>query len=140
MFGLIRNNTEKRRNFSSQVWMSGDGSVNKTTESYIVNGKRVFSVRLGNFRSTNNQDVVVERGEGESSSVNLDVRRCYSMGSFQYIVADSDLRQHSLALDLSQLPLPVSTLDITTFLTQRALVIWKIRVYKKILKLHIWNR
>ncbi|KAG5059282.1 hypothetical protein AAZX31_01G031100 [Glycine max] len=70
----------------------GVGSVNKTTESYIVNGKRVFSVRLGNFRSTNNQDVVVERGEGESSSVNLDVRRCYSMGSFQYIVADSDLR------------------------------------------------
>ena len=74
----------------------GIGSVNKTTESHIVNGKRVFSVRLGKFRSTNNnQDgMVVERGEGESStsSVNLDVRRCYSMGSFQYVVADSDLR------------------------------------------------
>ena len=56
----------------------------------------MFSVRLGKFRSTNNnQDgMVVERGEGESStsSVNLDVRRCYSMGSFQYVVADSDLR------------------------------------------------
>ncbi|RDX89024.1 RING-H2 finger protein ATL46, partial [Mucuna pruriens] len=67
----------------------GVGSVNKTVESHIVNGKRVFSVRLGKFRSTNNE---VERSEGESSSGNLDVRRCYSMGSFQYVVADSDLR------------------------------------------------
>nr|KYP66182.1 RING-H2 finger protein ATL5I [Cajanus cajan]KYP66183.1 RING-H2 finger protein ATL5I [Cajanus cajan] len=73
---------------------SGGGavaSVNKTVESHIVSGKRVFSVRLGKFRSTSNGDGV-ERGEGESSSGNLDVRRCYSMGSFQYVVADSDLR------------------------------------------------
>ncbi|KAK7309503.1 hypothetical protein RJT34_06284 [Clitoria ternatea] len=72
----------------------GVASVNKTTESHIVNGKRVFSVRLGKFRSTNSGDGV-ERGEGESSNGpngNLDVRRCYSMGSFQYVVADSDLR------------------------------------------------
>ncbi|CAJ1931492.1 unnamed protein product [Sphenostylis stenocarpa] len=67
------------------------GSFNKTVESHIVNGKRVFSVRLGKFRSTNNGDGV-ERSEGESSSGNLDVRRCYSMGSFQYVVGDSDLR------------------------------------------------
>ncbi|TKY69841.1 RING-H2 finger protein ATL46 [Spatholobus suberectus] len=70
----------------------GVDSVNKTTESHIVNGKRVFSVRLGKFRSTANNGDGVERGEGESSSGNLDVRRCYSMGSFQYVVADSDLR------------------------------------------------
>ena len=67
----------------------GAASFHKTVESHIVNGKRVFSVRLGKFRSTNNG---VERGECESSSGNLDVRRCYSMGSFQYVVADSDLR------------------------------------------------
>ncbi|XP_027361870.1 RING-H2 finger protein ATL47-like [Abrus precatorius] len=69
----------------------GVASVNKTTESHIVNGKRVFSVRLGKFRSTNDGERV-EKGEGESSNGNLDVRRCYSMGSFQYVVADSDLR------------------------------------------------
>ncbi|BAT99554.1 hypothetical protein VIGAN_10100600 [Vigna angularis var. angularis] len=69
----------------------GVASFHKTVESHIVNGKRVFSVRLGKFRSTNNGDGV-ERGECESSSGNLDVRRCYSMGSFQYVVADSDLR------------------------------------------------
>ncbi|XP_061370176.1 RING-H2 finger protein ATL47-like [Gastrolobium bilobum] len=69
----------------------GVAAVNKTTENHIMNGKRVFSVRLGKFRSSNNGDVV-ERSEGESSNGNLDVRRCYSMGSFQYVVADSDLR------------------------------------------------
>ncbi|KAK7367886.1 hypothetical protein VNO80_09906 [Phaseolus coccineus] len=69
----------------------GVGSFHKTVESHILNGKRVFSVRLGKFRSSNNGDGV-ERGESESSRGNLDVRRCYSMGSFQYVVADSDLR------------------------------------------------
>ncbi|QCD82248.1 RING-H2 finger protein ATL47 [Vigna unguiculata] len=62
------------------------GSFNKHAENHIMSGKRVFSVRLGKFRSSNN-------GEGgESSTSNLDVRRCYSMGSFQYVVADSDLQ------------------------------------------------
>jgi len=69
----------------------GVGSFHKTVESHILNGKRVFSVRLGKFRSSNNGDGV-ERSESESSRGNLDVRRCYSMGSFQYVVADSDLR------------------------------------------------
>lgn len=61
-------------------------------------GKRVFSVRLGKFRSSNN---TINEGEGggggETSgcvSVNsssLDDRRCFSMGSYQYVVAESDL-------------------------------------------------
>ncbi|KAE9613399.1 hypothetical protein Lal_00015957 [Lupinus albus] len=71
----------------------GAAFVNKPAENHIMSGKRVFSVRLGKFRSSNNGDMV-ERIEGESSSNvgNLDIRRCYSMGSFQYVVADSDLR------------------------------------------------
>lgn len=52
--------------------------------------KRVFSVRLGKFRSTNEDRK--ERGAGEISSSNLDARRCYSMGTYQYVVGDSDLR------------------------------------------------
>ncbi|CAJ1940063.1 unnamed protein product [Sphenostylis stenocarpa] len=70
------------------------GSFNKHAENHIMSGKRVFSVRLGKFRSSNNGEGV-ERGGGgggESSTSNLDVRRCYSMGSFQYVVADSDLQ------------------------------------------------
>ncbi|XP_022734687.1 RING-H2 finger protein ATL47-like [Durio zibethinus] len=59
-------------------------------------GKRVFSIRLGKFRSLNNGREVegegVLRGEGETSSSNLDARRCYSLGSYQYVVADSDLQ------------------------------------------------
>ncbi|XP_057448449.1 RING-H2 finger protein ATL47 isoform X2 [Lotus japonicus] len=74
------------------VSVSGSGgSVNKPSENHIMSGKRVFSVRLGKFRSSN-IGVSVERCEGESSNGNLDARRCYSMGSFQYVVADSDLR------------------------------------------------
>lgn len=82
----------------------------KPGENEIVGQKRVFSVRLGKFRSLNNgegggggggeggQEGKVElggrpgRGEGETSSSNLDARRCYSMGSYQYVVADSELQ------------------------------------------------
>ncbi|XVF02415.1 hypothetical protein REPUB_Repub04eG0173800 [Reevesia pubescens] len=63
-------------------------------------GKRVFSVRLGKFRISNDRRGEVEgegvnrviRDEGETSSSNLGARRCYSMGSYQYVVADSDLQ------------------------------------------------
>ncbi|XP_010498909.1 PREDICTED: RING-H2 finger protein ATL47-like [Camelina sativa] len=61
-------------------------------------GKRVFSVRLGKFRSSNGEVVVGGETSGgcvssTSSNVNsnLDNRRCFSMGSYQYIVAESDL-------------------------------------------------
>ncbi|KAF5726759.1 putative ring finger protein [Tripterygium wilfordii] len=76
----------------------------KLSDNEIVNSKRVFSVRLGKFRSTNNEGGAgevgggLERLKGETSSssdcnsINLDGRRCYSMGSYQYVVADSDLR------------------------------------------------
>lgn len=75
--------------------------VQKQAENEI--GKSVFSVRLGKFRSSNinnGEGGVVVGGGGEtsggcvsSSSVNsnLDNRRCFSMGSYQYIVAESDL-------------------------------------------------
>ncbi|CDP00190.1 unnamed protein product [Coffea canephora] len=59
-----------------------------------INEKRVFSVRLGKFRNTSPNDCA--RGEdievGETSNSNLDARRCFSMGSFQYVVADSELQ------------------------------------------------
>ncbi|EOA38816.1 hypothetical protein CARUB_v10011135mg [Capsella rubella] len=68
--------------------------VQKPAENEI--GKRVFSVRLGKFRSCNisNGEVVGGGGGGgggETSGGNLDNRRCFSMGSYQYIVAESDL-------------------------------------------------
>ncbi|KAK2355718.1 RING-H2 finger protein ATL47 [Trifolium repens] len=48
-------------------------------------GKRVFSVRLGKFRS-NGLDLE------DGSSCNLDERRCYSMSSYQYVFCDSNLQ------------------------------------------------
>ncbi|KAK9277970.1 hypothetical protein L1049_027527 [Liquidambar formosana] len=54
--------------------------------------KRVFPVRLGKYRSLNGGGESGEGGQGETSSSNLDARRCYSMGSFQYVVGDSYLQ------------------------------------------------
>ncbi|XVF60351.1 hypothetical protein PTKIN_Ptkin08bG0038000 [Pterospermum kingtungense] len=62
----------------------------KTVEmEEIVVDKGVLPVRLGKFRRLNG-----EPGEagGETSSSNLDARRCFSMGSYQYVLDDSDLR------------------------------------------------
>ncbi|MCD7447687.1 hypothetical protein HAX54_032880 [Datura stramonium] len=54
---------------------------------------RVFSVRLGKFKSLNggNENHEDKSTQGEISC-NLDARRCFSMGSFQYVVGDSELQ------------------------------------------------
>lgn len=72
----------------------GIPTAQKAPESDITGEKRVFSIRLGKFRNLNNNGGVrgLEKGEGETSSSSLGARRCYSMGSYQYIVADSDLQ------------------------------------------------
>ncbi|KAL8043917.1 hypothetical protein ABFX02_08G014100 [Erythranthe guttata] len=56
----------------------------------VATKKGVFPVRLGKFRKLEE----TEEGEvlGETSSSKLDGRRCYSMGSYQYIVGDAKLR------------------------------------------------
>ncbi|OVA03720.1 zinc finger protein [Macleaya cordata] len=61
----------------------------------IVGEKRVYPVRLGKFRNVNNGGAGVVAGverEAETSSSNLDARRCFSMGSFQYVVGESNLQ------------------------------------------------
>ncbi|CAI9092867.1 OLC1v1028210C1 [Oldenlandia corymbosa var. corymbosa] len=69
---------------------SGPNKPAEAAENSIVNGKRVFSVRLGKFKNINGKVEDIE--VGETSSSNLDARRCFSMGSFQYVVADSELQ------------------------------------------------
>ncbi|KAH7550432.1 hypothetical protein ACOSP7_024245 [Xanthoceras sorbifolium] len=54
--------------------------------------KRVFSVRLGKLKSMNGDNRERGGGQGEISRCNLDARRCYSMGTFQYVVGDLDLQ------------------------------------------------
>uniref|UniRef100_A0A6N2MA82 RING-type E3 ubiquitin transferase n=1 Tax=Salix viminalis TaxID=40686 RepID=A0A6N2MA82_SALVM len=51
--------------------------------------KGVLPVRLGKFRKL---DGVAGEAGGETSSSNLDARRCFSMGSYQYVLGDTDLR------------------------------------------------
>ncbi|XP_059644964.1 RING-H2 finger protein ATL46-like [Cornus florida] len=63
----------------------------KTVEiEETVVDKGVFPVRLGKFRKLNNG--AGETGGEETSSSNLDARRCYSMGSYQYVVGGTNLR------------------------------------------------
>ncbi|KAB1212192.1 RING-H2 finger protein ATL46 [Morella rubra] len=70
---------------------SGFSSSQRTiTIDESIGEKRVFSVRLGKFRSFHEGVASGER-RGETSSRNLDARRCYSMGTFQYVVDDSAL-------------------------------------------------
>ncbi|KAJ4711142.1 RING-H2 finger protein [Melia azedarach] len=80
--------------------VSGNGGIGvslgqKPAENEIISEKRVFSVRLGKFRSSNDGGGGggggIEGG-GETSCSSLDARRCYSMGSYQYVVADSELQ------------------------------------------------
>ncbi|CAN6676079.1 unnamed protein product [Malus baccata var. baccata] len=75
---------------------SGVLAAQKSADNEIA-GEMVFSVRLGKFRSTNEEGVGGgggggERVDGETSRSNLDARRCYSMGSYQYVVADLELQ------------------------------------------------
>ncbi|KAI8018836.1 RING-H2 finger protein ATL47 [Camellia lanceoleosa] len=67
-----------------------DFSCGATREN--VGGKRVLPVRLGKFRSLNLGGENEEPCQGESSGCKLDERRCYSMGSLQYVVGDSNLQ------------------------------------------------
>ncbi|KAJ0846200.1 putative transcription factor C2H2 family [Helianthus annuus] len=67
-----------------------DESGIKTVENeQTLVEKGVFSVRLGKFRKLSEGES--ETG-GETSSSNLDARRCYSMGSYEYVVGDTYLR------------------------------------------------
>jgi Ring finger domain len=62
--------------------------------------KIVFSIRLGKFRNVSKTEKVNDAGQngnackeiGDTSSSNLDARRCFSMGSYQYILANSSLQ------------------------------------------------
>ncbi|KAL9254643.1 RING-H2 finger protein ATL46-like protein [Drosera capensis] len=64
----------------------------KSGQVAISMEKMVFHVRLGKFKGSSNEGKVGGREVGETSSIGLDARRCYSMGSYQYLEADSNLR------------------------------------------------
>ncbi|MED6147380.1 hypothetical protein PIB30_043596 [Stylosanthes scabra] len=59
--------------------------------------KRVLSVRLGKLRNSG----LSEREESSSSSLGLDGRRCYSMGSYEYVVRESNDLQVEVVLSQS---------------------------------------
>ncbi|CAN4079268.1 unnamed protein product [Withania somnifera] len=57
----------------------------------VAVAKAAFPVRLGKFQKLNDGGGEVE-DLGESSSSNLDARRCFSMDSYRYVVGDANLK------------------------------------------------
>lgn len=70
---------------------NGFTSSQKTVDlEEVVVDNGVLPVRLGKFRKVDAE--VGETAGGETSSSTLDARRCYSMGSYQYVLDNSELR------------------------------------------------
>ncbi|XP_075475840.1 RING-H2 finger protein ATL46-like, partial [Primulina tabacum] len=89
-------------NISSEQWDLScmDGKIKnescseqKSRFTFEKGGEAIFSVRLDKLRGLNkglNQDETNQENAGIIISCgNLDARRCYSMGAFQYIVGDN---------------------------------------------------
>ncbi|KAE9602391.1 putative transcription factor C2H2 family [Lupinus albus] len=74
---------------------SGDliSNENHTPDSTVVRDgmEKVVTVKLGKFRNVDGD--VVDGGEGSSSTNNIDDRRCFSMGSFAYVMDESSSLQ-----------------------------------------------
>lgn len=68
------------------IYPSSQKTVN--VEEIVVE-KGILPVRLGKFRRLNGEP---EEAGGETSSSYLDARRCYSMGSYQYLLGESVLK------------------------------------------------
>lgn len=97
---------EGRLSCSRDNGFSVSGRKSSEVDAARIGEKLVLPVRLGKFKNVNkrdsgegqdtngnsNQNGVVKREEGESSSSSLDARRCYSMGSYQYVLGDANLK------------------------------------------------
>lgn len=57
----------------------------------INQSERVYPVRLGKLRAIDGEKDDKQE-VGQTSNGNLDERRCYSMGSYEYVVSNSDLQ------------------------------------------------
>jgi hypothetical protein len=85
---------ELSNGFSSEG-ESGSSNFQKSVtivEDKGVGEKRVFSVRLGKFKSLNGGEGSGQKQHGETSRSNLDARRCYSLGTVQYVEGESSLQ------------------------------------------------
>lgn len=87
--GLLAAETQLSSNNS---WPPPDMFLSDAEAALQSIRKRVFSVRLGKFRNLNGVETGMDVRGLEGSSRNLDQRRCYSMGSYQYVVGDLDLQ------------------------------------------------
>nr|XP_043613351.1 RING-H2 finger protein ATL46-like isoform X2 [Erigeron canadensis] len=71
----------------------GDSNTHDGHSGHLKQCERVYPVKLGKFRAINVEKRQDKQQVGQTSNgYNLDERRCYSMGSYEYVVANSDLQ------------------------------------------------
>ncbi|KAI4335475.1 hypothetical protein L6164_014119 [Bauhinia variegata] len=86
---------------------SGDLSSNENTDPIIAEDsmEKVVTVKLGKFRS-------VDGGESSSNN-NADARRCFSMGSFAYIMDENSSLQVPIRIPVKKQPIKKPALPLT---------------------------
>ncbi|XP_047311041.1 RING-H2 finger protein ATL46-like [Impatiens glandulifera] len=72
----------------------------KSVEMEQIGGDAILQIRLGKFRKLDD-DGDDRSAVGETSSSSLDDRRCFSMGSYEYVVRDANLMVSALRHDSS---------------------------------------
>lgn len=70
----------------------GANGSSPSLQDNAAGSARIFSIRLGKFRSTNEGVDSEIKMQNEVTSSSIDARRCYSMGAFQYVVGNVDLQ------------------------------------------------
>ncbi|OAY46756.1 RING-H2 finger protein ATL13 [Manihot esculenta] len=76
----------------------------------VDSGKKVVPVKLGKFKN-------VDNGEG-SSNANVDERRCFSMGSFEYVMDDNSSLQVAIKTPTKKQSSKKTSLPLTPGLRQ----------------------
>jgi hypothetical protein len=86
--------------------LTKDDSVPDSAPTIVVDSwDKVVPVKLGKFRN-------VDNGEG-SSTINVDSRRCYSMGSFEYVLDENSSLQVPVRTPMKKQSSKKPTLPLT---------------------------
>ncbi|XP_047335040.1 RING-H2 finger protein ATL46-like [Impatiens glandulifera] len=81
---------EQQQQQQQQTEIANNGGGNQKPVEIEQEMGPVLAVKLGKFRKLD--DVSKHMCESETSSRKLDGRRCYSLGSYQYVISDSPLK------------------------------------------------
>ncbi|KAI7992917.1 RING-H2 finger protein ATL13 [Camellia lanceoleosa] len=85
----------------------------KTQQTMVGSEEKVVAVKLGKFRNVDGGGGGGGGGEGSSSNNNVDARRCFSMGSFAYVMDDNSSLQVPIRTPVKKQSSKKSSLPLT---------------------------